>query len=278
MKYVVTGATGAVGGALMHQLLEAGHQVTAVSRDPKGIPASATVVQADFTTGDLPAHTFDHVAGVFVFPAHNGIGKFLDVLKQHRIEHIVLLSSLAAAQAFSRDKDSISALHHLKIESDARASGIQTTILRPGTFANNLLYWSFPIRMTGVVQGPYAESRQAPIHERDIAAAALCALTDKRHFGNTFALSGPEALTRVRQLETIGNAIGKTLRYEEITPEAFAQSMSAFMPPPTIKMMLDHWSDTVHEPDVVYPTITQMTGRPARTLEDWARDHAADFS
>jgi hypothetical protein len=36
------------------------------------------------------------------------------------------------------------------------------------------------------------------------------------------------------------------------------------------------WRDTVDAPDVVRP-VEWLTGRPARTLAEWARDHAADF-
>jgi hypothetical protein len=45
-----------------------------------------------------------------------------------------------------------------------------------------------------------------------------------------------------------------------------------------ISMLLDYWSDTVETPDVVRPTVRQVTGRPARTLAAWARDHAAAFT
>ena len=47
---------------------------------------------------------------------------------------------------------------------------------------------------------------------------------------------------------------------------------------PVIKMLLDYWSDTVREPDTVLSTVEDVTGRPARTLAQWASDHAADFT
>jgi hypothetical protein len=53
--------------------------------------------------------------------------------------------------------------------------------------------------------------------------------------------------------------------------------MSRFMPADIVQMMLDYWSDTVAQPDIVRPTVEQITGRPARTLAQWAADHIADF-
>jgi hypothetical protein len=54
--------------------------------------------------------------------------------------------------------------------------------------------------------------------------------------------------------------------------------MEKYMPPPVIKMLLDYWSDTVTVPDVVLPTVEQLTSHKARTLAQWAKDHASDFS
>lgn len=68
-----------------------------------------------------------------------------------------------------------------------RTSGAAWTILRPGTFAANLLSWTRPVRLAGGVRGPYPTSAQAPIHEADVAAAAAAVLTDPRHDGQTCA-------------------------------------------------------------------------------------------
>lgn len=79
-------------------------------------------------------------------------------------------------------------------------------------------------------------------------------------------------------MQAIGGALGRTLTYQETPPEAFADAMAAYMPAPIIKMLLDYWSDTVTKPAVVRPTVEQLTGRPARTLADWAADHVEDFA
>jgi hypothetical protein len=90
-------------------------------------------------------------------------------------------------------------------------------------------------------------------------------------------LTGPQSLTQADQLKAIGAAIGQELAYCTITPEQFTQSMSQFMPADVSKMMLDYWSDTVEQPDLVRPTVEQITGRQARTLAQWASDHVSDF-
>ena len=172
----------------------------------------------------------------------------------------------------------MSALHHLAIEKAVIASGIPYTFLRPGTFANNLLFWTHSIQTGDTVYGPYANSVQAPIHEADIAAVAVVALTQDGHQGKTYPLTGPQALTRIEQLNCIGTAIGKKLRFQEIPSDVFQKEMEKSLPLPVIKMLLDYWSDTVTVPDVVLPTVEQLTDHKARPLVQWAKDHASDFS
>ncbi|HET9999419.1 MAG TPA: NAD(P)H-binding protein [Ktedonobacteraceae bacterium] len=278
MTYLITGATGPVGKSIVTGLRNTGQDVRIVTRDVSKAPAGVEAVQGDFTKGDVPSEAFEGVNRVFLFPAQGSVEAFLKQAKTAQVEQIVVLSSLAAALEHERDKDSASALHHLAIETAVIASGIPYTFLRPGTFANNLLFWAYSIQTGDTIYGPYGNSVQAPIHEADVAAVAVTALTQDGHKGKIYPLTGPQALTRIEQLNTIGDAIGKKLRFQEIPADVFQKEMEKYMPPPIIKMLLDYWSDTVTVPDVVLPTVEQLTGHKARTLAQWAKDHASDFS
>ena len=279
MTYLITGGTGAIGRSLVAQLLDAGAEVRVTTRDPAkaGFPAAVQVVGGNFASGELPPAAFTGVRKAFVFPALDGVDGFLAQAARAGVEQLVLLSSLAAAGEHERDHGSMSNVHHLAVEQAVAAAGIPATVLRPGDMANNLLFWAWAIKTSGTVHGPYPESAQAPIHEADIAAVAAAALLGDGHAGQTYPMTGPQALTRTEQLAAIGAAIGRELRFVEITPDAFAEQMSQYMPAGAITMLLDYWSDTVAEPDVPLPTVEQVTGRPARTLATWAADHRADF-
>ena len=275
---LVTGATGAIGRHLVDDLLDRGATVRALSRNPREsqIAPSVEVVRGDLSH-QLPDAVFAGVRVAFVFPV-DGVERFAAQAAEAGVEHLVVLSSLAAAGEHERDLRSPSYHHHLAIEHAIKASGADWTILRPGTFANNLLAWRHPLSQGDVVYGPYAQSAQAPIHEADIAAVAAVALTQDGHRSKTYAMTGPQALTREQQLHTIGDAAGRKLTYCETTPEAFQEAMGQFMPAEIIRMLIDYWSDTVAEPDTVRPGVAEVTGQPARTLTEWAADHAADFA
>lgn len=279
MTYLITGATGSIGRQLVRALIDGGHEVRVTTRFPEtaDFPDAVEVVAGDFRTGDIPSSAFNGVKAAFVFPALGGIEGFLAKAKNSGVGRLVLLSSLAAAEQHPRDRGSVSNLHHSSIEASVAATGIPTTVVRPGEMANNLLFWASTIKSTGTVFAPYADSAQAPIHEADIAAVALAALTEPGHAGKVYPLTGPQALTRRDQLAAIGDAIGRDLTFVEIEPDQFSEQMSAYLDPPTIKMLLDYWRDTVDQPDEVLPTVEDVTGRPGLSLARWATDHASAF-
>lgn len=150
-------------------------------------------------------------------------------------------------------------------------------LLRPGTFANNLLSWSFAIRSRLPVRGPYLDSAQPPVHEADVAEAAAHLLTHDVPKGAAYPLTGPQSLTRRQQIETIARAIGRPVEAQEISEDEFRQEFGPYLPDGIATMLLDYWRDTVTEPDTPRP-LEAITGRPGRSLAQWAADHKLDFS
>src|SRR5262249_20259875 len=157
-----------------------------------------------------------------------------------------------------------------RIESLIEASGLQWTFLRPGMFAANATAWWGPqIRAGNVVRWPYLNVPTAPIDPRDIAAVAVRTLTEDRHVGAEYVMTGPQSLTQREQVSAIGQAIGRSLKIEEISPDQAQRELLRIMPAPVIKMLMDAWAAASGQPAVVTPTVEQITGTPARTFLDW---------
>lgn len=278
MTILVSGATGAVGRHLVTTLLARGATVRALTRKPDDadLPAGVEVVAGDLAdAATLGPQVFRGVDRAFVFPAQ-GVDAFVVAAGAHGVHRFTVLSSLAAAQEFPRDHGSASQLHHAAVESAVTGRTDAWTILRPGTFANNLLAWAWQIRSGAPIRAPYLASAQAPIHEYDVAEAAAETLLSDDHIGRAIPLTGPQALTRSAQVATIGAALGREIPLVEIAPEEFRAENERFIPEPVMNMLLGYWRDTVAVPDVPRP-VTALTGRPGRTLADWAADHRADF-
>lgn len=55
MRLTIVAATGGIGRHLVEQAVAAGHDVTAVARNPRAVPAGVRAVAVDLTRPDLPA-------------------------------------------------------------------------------------------------------------------------------------------------------------------------------------------------------------------------------
>ncbi len=98
-RVLLTGATGAVGGELLPLLLQAGHEVTCLVRDPAraALPAAVRVVRGDVLTGEGLAQALDgaHVAHYLVHSMGRGAGS--DFAAQDRLAATTFAAAARAA-------------------------------------------------------------------------------------------------------------------------------------------------------------------------------------
>ena len=154
--------------------------------------------------------------------------------------------------------------------------GLTSTFVRPGMFAANALsWWAARIREHDVIRWRYGDAATAPIDERDIAAVAVRALFDDATSGSEYMITGPQSLTQREQVITIGGVIGKTLRFEEITPDDARRELG--FPSAAMDMLLNAWSAAVGLPAYVTTTVPEVTGSPARTFVEWVRSNKQAF-
>ena len=113
---------------------------------------------------------------------------------------------------------------------------------------------------------------------RDLAAIAVRALCEEGHAGAEYVLTGPQSLTQAEQVHTIGRAIGRSLRVEEISPdEARSELLPVLGSSTVVNMLLNAWAAAIGQPAVVTSTFAELTATPPRTFLEWAADYAADF-
>ncbi|MFE3617896.1 NAD(P)H-binding protein, partial [Streptomyces anulatus] len=189
---------------------------------------------------------------------------------------IVLLSSAAVRDDLEEQDHPIGRAHAL-IERPIIESTLEWTFLRPSGFATNTLEWAPQIRTGDVVRGAYGAASMTLLHEADIAAVAVRALTTDGHAGARYALTGPAPLSRIDQVEAIGAALGRTLIWEEVSPEAAVEHMG-WLPPDIARVVLSGLAGLVDSPGSATSTVHDVTGSPARDYRRWAADHVADFS
>lgn len=287
MRVLVTGATGQVGRLVVEQLVAAGVAVRAMTRRPHeaDLPAAVEVVAGDLTD---PATLGAALAGVdrmYLFPVPATAREVAELARRSGIERVVVLSS--AAVTVGADTT-----FHLPVERAVEEFSPEWTQVRPGEFMmNKLLLWGSGIRSDSIVYEPFPEAAWWPVHERDVADVAVAALMDDGHHGRAYTFSGPELISRRAQVEAIAAAIGREIRLPVVTPQeardyyrrqgGFAAANADFL------LGFTDYEGNQREPislgypavpaTTKRPTAEQVTGVPARTFAQWARDHAEDF-
>ncbi|MDX2938465.1 NAD(P)H-binding protein [Streptomyces ipomoeae] len=287
---LVTGATGNVGRGVVELLLARGVKVRAVTRDPAPgrIPEGAEVVTGDLLTD--PAGLDDALRGVdavflnaaaFLHDSDGGSSAttFLELAKRRGVTRAVLLTSGTVQGGVPTDQQSnVIGRMHRTVEEAVETSGLSWTLLRPGEFMANSLDWAPQIRATDVVRAPYGDARWAPVHERDIADVAVHVLTTDGHFGATYELTGPETITYHERARLIGEAVGRPVRLQEITPDLARSAMVVRgVPVAVADTLLALTATGVERPEPVSPTVRELTGGPGRTFAQWARENKAAF-
>jgi uncharacterized protein YbjT (DUF2867 family) len=278
---VVTGATGHIGREVVRQLAGRGHRLRAMSRHPPAIDVDGDVetVQGDLLapeTLDRAVDGADAVFLVWVAPLAAAAPAVARLAAPGR--RVVLLTSPhQTPHPFFQQPNGLRAVH-AGVERLIETSGSPWTFLRPGPFALNCVgWWSPQIKAGDVVRWPYAHAETAPIHEHDIAAVAVRALTEDGHDGRNYVLTGPSSVTQQEQVRIIGDAIGRPLRLEELSHEQGRAHMLTMMPAPIADMLLGAYAAAVGVPPWITTAVADVTGIPARGFERWATDHAGDF-
>lgn len=282
-RVLVIGGTGSIGRTVVTQLAAAGADVRAMVRDPDtaGMPPTVEVLRGDLTrpeTLDESLHDTEAVFLVWTAPPA-AVGAALDRITKHARRIVYISAPLKTPHPFFQASlpNPMSVLHE-SIERIIQQSGVEWTFLRPGMLASNALGWWAPqIRGGDVVRWPYLAASTAPIDERDIASVAVRALLQNGHAGADYVLTGPQSLTQFEQVSTIGRAIGRSLRIEELSPEDARRQWAATWPAPVADMLLKSWDAAVGQPAFVTNRVAEVTGTPARTFFDWASDHAQAF-
>ncbi|MER6621919.1 NAD(P)H-binding protein [Streptomyces sp. NPDC000931] len=280
---LVIGATGRIGRIVVDQLLDAGVAVRALARRSAAattLPAKVEVFTGDLTVPESLDPALKGTGAVFLVwtaPPRTAAA-VIERLSAH-VRRVVLLSSPHQTPHPFFQQPNPMAVLHADIERLIAATGLESTIIRPGMLASNSLAWWAPaIRAAEVVRWPYGAAESAPIDDRDVAAVAARALCQDGHVGGDYVLTGPESLTQAAQVGIIGDALGNRIAFEEMTPDEFRSLSKGTAPSSVVDMLLAAWSAAVAQPAYITTAVADVLGTAPRTFRQWAADHATAFT
>lgn len=280
---LVTGATGTIGSEVAKLLLEGGHSVRALVRDPAKaarLGDALEIVVADLSKPETLPPAFEGIDSAFI--ASNGLD--IAVLEANAykaasnasVKRIVKLSGRHLDADFMQGTPL--ARNQNASEERLRQLGIPWTIVRPGFFSSNFLL--FIDRAKGIAALPVGEGNETPTDPRDVAAVMVEALTKPGHEGKVYEITGPEYLSYVEMVRRIAVATKKPISLIDVPSTVARDGMVAAGVPATQADGLIRYFQGVKDGKIYPPTATigELLGRPPRTFDDWLRDHVSAFA
>ncbi|MFQ6538700.1 MULTISPECIES: NAD(P)H-binding protein [Aphanothece] len=260
---LVIGASGKTGRRVTDRLVAQGRRVRPVSR--------STQPRFDWQDPSTWSPCLDGIAAVYItyFPdlalpgAAETVDAFARLAVARGVRRLVLLSGRGEAGA-------------QRAERYLQNSGADWTIVRCAFFNQNFDENFADSVRHGVLGMPAGDTAEPFVDADDIADVVVAALTDDRHIGEIYELTGPRLLTLAEAAQELGAAIGREVRYVPLSAEEFGAELGAHGMPAAdathlatlLSEVLDGRSS--HTADGVWRAL----GRPARDFADYAKDTA----
>jgi uncharacterized protein YbjT (DUF2867 family) len=281
---LITGATGRIGSATVQQLSTSGVRVRALVRSPEKM-ASIAGPGVEIVGGDLAqVHSLEAaLQGVTrallvsrLDPRQVELqGNFIEAAKRAGPVQIVKISGLGTAL----DSPVRSGRWHAQTEAHLETSGLPFTHLRPLFFMQNLLRFAPAIARTGEFVAALGHGKIAMVDVRDIAAVAITVLTMDGHTSKAYTITGPEALSYDDVAEKLSLVTGRPVSYRDVPlADVRHRLLETGMPEWHVEVQLE-FNTALREGNAstVTDTVEAVTGKPPRTFEQFAREHAALF-
>ena len=282
-KILVIGATGRVGSELVKLLIQNGESVRVATRNPITVSSrfqnTLDIVEFDYEQPQTFAPALVGIEKIFltVRPGDNHSDKaaipLIDTAKKAKIEHIVDLTAMGVEQ------DEAFMLRIL--EKYIEASDISFTHLRPNWFMQNLNSGPMfaDIKATGALHLPAANAETSFIDLRDIAAVGFAALTETRHAGRAYTLTGKEPLNYFQVVEKLSRVAGKEISYIPISEDI---ARAALVKGGISTDLIERWTDFYRKvrQGLCWPVSTDIDsvlGRSPILFDQYANDYAASW-
>jgi uncharacterized protein YbjT (DUF2867 family) len=278
MKILVTGGTGRVGSEVVKELQKRKADIRLLIRkNDAPTPTGVETAIGDLLDPVSIQKAMDGVDKLYLLNAvlpdelTQGLIAY-DLAKKLKLRHVVY-HSVFRVEHF---KDVPHFASKLAIESALREFNVPFTIIRPNYFNQNDATLKDALTKTGIYPMPLGQVGISAVDIRDIAEAAAIALTSDGHFGKTYNLNGPEALSGPKAASIWSGLLGKEIRYSGHDMDAFEEQMRKQRPAWAafdIRMMFQGYLERgfVAE-DGDLETLTKLLGHAPRRYEDFARE------
>ncbi len=215
---LVTGATGTTGKEVVKQLSTKGIALRALVRDPdrghKILGPGVQIARGDLGDRASLDAAVDECDSVFLLSSADPRqvelqGNVIEAAVRGGARRVVKLGALGA----SADSPISLARAHFQTEQQLAGSGLQYTNLRPTMFMQNMFMSAATIQSEGKIYAPMQNGKVSFVDARDIASVAVAALTEERHDGETYDITGGQALSHADLAGVFSEVLGREVTY-----------------------------------------------------------------
>jgi len=278
MHVLVTGATGFVGGRLVPALVDDGHDVRALVRDPGRYdpPEGVEVVTGDLLDPESLDGVFDGIEAAYYLVHSMRAGGdfeerdrraariFTDVASEAGVDRVVYLGGLGEDQNdLSPHLKSRREVESILAEGDPELTALRAAIIVGAGSASFRMVTQLVKRLPLMVTPRWVANECQPIAIDDVIAYLVGVLEAPETAGETYGIGGPDVLTYAEMLRGTAGAIGRTKPLIVPVP-VLTPKLSAYW----VGLMTDvPWQ-------VAQPLILGLKN-PVVVTDDSIRDHVA---
>lgn len=240
MADIVHGATGAQGSPILSALTSAGRTAIAAVRHPEAVPDGIVARQVDLASVASLASAYKGADGVFV---HLPMGApeaaaaqaraVVEAVAQARPGRVVISTSGQIVDQPGSPLQATADSPIMTLIDGVTGSGVPTAVVAPRLYLENLLLPVVldPARQEGVLRYPLPASFPVSWSSHlDVADVVARLLTDASVTG-TVAVGHRPGLTGQDLAAAFSTHLGREVRYEGITPEAFGKLITPLFGP-----------------------------------------------
>ncbi len=284
-RILITSAAGKTGMATALDLLERGFPVRALVRRDDYRAQRLRYAGAEVLVGNLGDHgdmrraLQDIQRAYFCAPVtanglHYGM-VFAAAAHEAGLGHVVVMSQWLA----SPDNPSLATREVWLTERILQLlPDVATTVVNPGWFADNYFWVLEPIAQLGLLPMPLGDGLNAPASNEDIGRVVAAILADPA--GRTYRPTGPALMSPQEIAATLGDALGRPVRYMNISERMFLKALRANGLHPFQHAQLRHYArdyrDNAFGAGGTTDTVRALTGREPEDFATIARRYVAE--
>ena len=286
MADIVHGATGAQGSPILSALTTAGRSAIAAVRHPEAVPDGIVAWQVDLASEASLASVYEGADGVFI---HLPMGApeaaaaqaraVVEAVAQARPGRVVISTSGQIVDQPGSPLQAAADSPIMTLIDGVTGSGVPTAVVAPRLYLENLLLPVVldPACQEGVLRYPLPASFPVSWSSHlDVADVVVRLLTDTSPTTGTVGVGHRPGLTGPDLAAAFSSHLGREVRFEGITPEAFGELITPLFGPAAAPVVELYRALNAQDGNTIAEdsSAQELLGLRPRPIEQWLEDLA----